>query len=394
MARVKIEKNISYDDIRDMYYVTLYYGTDSEGKIIKKTETFKKKRDAQNRLKEFEGAKLKNDVVLPRNDTLGSWLDYWMENVVKVNREKTTYAGYSFIIEKHIKPSLGDIKLQKVTPAILQSYYTEKQTKGDENGKAILSSNTVKKHHTLLKTALKFAHMQGAIHSNPADKVSPPKYVKPEISFYTVDDMKQLFELIDDEYVLKPAVYLAGILGLRREEIAGLKWINVDFDNKIVYIKEVRARADNEVVVKKTKNESSTRKLAMNGTLEIKLREILEAQKASNEFLGNSYIDSGYVVVNEYGKEINPGYLSSLFGRFVKKNNLPHITLHGLRHTIASIGNDAGLTMFEISKILGHSSPDVTGRVYMHVFDDSHIESMERIEDILYSQDVEKNVKI
>lgn len=379
MSRVKIEKNISYDDKRDMYYVTLYYGTDSKGKIIKKTETFKKKKEAQNRLKKFEGARLKDDVVLPRDETLGEWLDYWMENVVKINREKTTYAGYKFMIEKHIKPSLGDIKLQKITPAALQSYYTAKQTETDENGNPVLSSNTVKKHHTLLKTALKFAQMQGVINSNPADKVSPPKYVKPEISFYTVDNMKRLFELIDKEYVLKPAVFLAGTLGLRREEIAGLKWSNVDFDNRVIYIKEVRARAENEIVVKKTKNESSTRKLSMNGTLEHKLKEVLEAQKASSEFLGNAYRDSGYVVVNEYGEEINPGYLSSLFGKFVKKNDLPHITLHGLRHTIASIGNEAGLTMFEISKILGHSSPDVTGRVYMHMFDDTHIESMEKI---------------
>ncbi len=379
MARVKIEKNISYDDKRDMYYVTLYYGTDSEGGIVKKTETFKKKKEAQNRLKEFEGAKLKEDIVLPRDETLGEWLDYWMENVVKVNREKTTYAGYKFMIEKHIKPSLGNIKLQKVTPAALQAYYTAKQMEKDGNGEAVLSSNTVKKHHTLLKTALKFAHIQGAINSNPADKVSPPKYVKPEISFYTVDNMKQLFELIDKEYMLKPAVYLAGILGLRREEIAGLKWSNVDFDNRIIYIKEVRARAENEIVVKKTKNEASTRRLAMNGTMEQKLKEILEAQKASSEFLGNTYKGSGYVVVNEYGEEVNPGYLSTLFKRFIEVNDLPHITLHGLRHTIASIGNEAGLTMFEISKILGHSSPDVTGRVYMHMFDDTHIESMERI---------------
>lgn len=102
---------------------------------------------------------------------------------------------------------------------------------------------------------------------------------------------------------------------------------------------------------------------------------------ASSEFIGNAYKDSGYVVMNEYGVEIHPGYLSSLFGKFVKQNGLPHITLHGLRHTIASIGNEAGLTKFEISKILGHSSPDVTGRVYMHMFDDTHIESMDRIGD-------------
>ncbi|NLB77804.1 MAG: hypothetical protein GX796_02850 [Clostridiaceae bacterium] len=75
--------------------MTLNYGVDQKtGKRVKKTETFKSKKEAKERLVEFEGEKLKNHVVMPRNETLVEWLDYWMENVIKVNREKTTYAGY------------------------------------------------------------------------------------------------------------------------------------------------------------------------------------------------------------------------------------------------------------------------------------------------------------
>lgn len=384
MARLKICNNIAFDDERNLFYVTLNYGVDSSGKRVKKTETFLKKKDAQNRLIEFEGAKLKNDVVLPRDETIEEWLNYWMENVVKVNREKTTYAGYNYMVENHIIPELGKIKLQKLTPAMLQAYYTKKQNTKSEKGDKLLSSNTVKKHHTLLKSALKFAQMQSVISINAADKVSPPKYVKPDISFYKIEDLKKLFKLIETEYVLKPAVFLAGLLGLRREEIAGLKWENVDFEKKLIFVKEVRVRAGKEIVIKQTKNNSSTRKLAMNNILIEKLIEVKEVQNSINGFKKDiRYNKSGYVVVDEEGKEINPGYLSSTFGKFIDRNNLPHITLHGLRHTIASIGNDAGLTMFEVSKILGHSSPDVTGRIYMHMFDDTHVESMELIGDKL-----------
>ena len=89
------------------------------------------------------------------------------------------------------------------------------------------------------------------------------------------------------------------------------------------------------------------------------------------------------MVIDEKGSPINPGYLSTRFTKFVKKNKLPHITLHGLRHTIATLGNEVGLTLYDISKILGHSSTDTTGRIYMHVFDETHSEAINRINDFL-----------
>lgn len=382
MARKRVGNNISYDDKRDLYYVTLNYGVNQMGKRIKKTQTYKTKKEAKDRLVAFEAEKLQNNVVMPRSETLAEWLDYWMDNVVKINREKTTYAGYSFMIEKHIKPSLGKVKLQNLTPTMLQSYYTMKQSEKSENGKKPLSSNTVKKHHILLKTALKFAQMQGVIIANPADKVSPPQYVKPVISFYKTGDIKKLFKLIETDYILKPAVLLAGTLGLRRGEICGLKWSNVDFDNKVIYIIDTRVRVNNDIIDKKTKNITSNRKLAMSELLYEKLYEVKLQQNEMIKVKLNK-VDNEYVVIDENGGAINPGYLSSRFGKFIKNNRLPHITLHGLRHSIASIGNEVGLSVYDISKILGHSSTDTTSRIYMHAFDVTHRDGINRINDIL-----------
>lgn len=382
MARKRVSNNISYDDKRKLYYVTLNYGVDQAGKRIKKTVTYKSKKEAKERLVEFEGEKLRNDIIMPRNETLADWLDYWMDNVVKINREMTTYAGYNFIITKHIKPSIGKIKLQELTPAMLQFYYASKQTEKRENGEKALSSNTVKKHHILLKTALGFAVMQGVIAMNPVDKVSPPKYVRPKISYYNVDELKKLFRLVETDYILEPAVYLAGTLGLRRGEICGLKWSNVDFENKVIYIIDTRVRVNNDVQEKKTKNATSTRKLAMGELLYKKLYEI---KSKHNEKSKNNLKDKTheYVVIDENGEPINPGYLSARFAKFVKYNGIPHITLHGLRHSMASIGNEVGLTLYDISKMLGHGSADTTGRIYMHVFDDTHSEAINKINDIL-----------
>lgn len=392
MARKKTDiTNIAYDDIKKKYYVTLNYGYNDMGVQIKKTKTASTKTEAKQILRRFEADKIHGNLVIPRTDTLAEWLNYWMESVVMVNREKTTYAGYKFIIEKHITPKIGSIQLQKLTPQIIQRFYTEELNEVNDKGKPLLSSNTVRKHHTLLKTALNFAVHQDVLRTNPIDKVTPPKYIKPKISFYTVDSLKNLFNLVENDYVLKPTVYLAGYLGLRREEICGLRWKNICFENKIILIKEVRAMANTEIVTKGTKNSSSTRKLSFGEELELKLLEIKAEHKTNKKLFSSNNIDNldniniekDYVVTNELGKPIHPGYLSTLFGKFVKANNLPHITLHGLRHTIASVGNDAGLTLYDISKILGHSSPDVTGKIYTHLFDETQRNSISKIQDKL-----------
>jgi len=367
MARKTVEKNIYYDDVRKKYYVNLDYGM-VNGRRVKKTEVFERKGDAKRRLTEFQHQKNNDDYVVPKEDTLGEWLDYWLENVVKAKNEITTYESYKNIIS-YIKKDMGEIPLQKLTAKRCQQYYNDKMN-GVTGRK--LSSNTVKKHHTLLKTALKLAVRQDMIRRNPIEQVEPPKYVKPKVSYYTADEVRSLFRVVEDDMLLKPAVYLAALLGLRREEICGLKWTNVDLEGRKLYVSGARTVARSEVVEKDTKTESSHRTLFIDDFLYEKLLEIKKRQEGNRETFGDRYHESDYVAVDDLGRPINPGYLSSRFRKCVIANQLPHITLHGLRHSVASIANEAGATMFNISKMLGHSSPDVTGKVYTHLFDDTH----------------------
>ena len=373
MARKVIERNISYDDIRKKYYVNLDYGI-IDGKRKKKTEVFTKKSEAKRRLTEFQHQKNTTGVAAPSDDTLADWLDYWLENIVKINNEVTTYESYKNII-KYLKADMGGIKLQKLTARRIQQYYNDR-IQGKDGTK--LSGNTVKKHHTLLKTALKLAVKQGIIYKNPADMAEPPKYTKPEISVYSVKEIKQLFGVVEDDIILKTAVSLA-LLGLRREEICGLKWSNVDFATKEIHIIEAKTIAGSDVIEKSTKNSSSNRTLYMDDYLCQILSEIKQQQIENKNFLGDRYNENDYVEVDETGKTVNPGYLSSRFRKCIVTNELPHITLHGLRHSVASITNEAGVTLFNISKMLGHSSPDVTGKVYTHLFDETNKEAFGKI---------------
>lgn len=373
MARKRVERNISFDDARNKFYVNLDFGVDpATGKQIKKLKTFSKITQARAALRKHEAARDAGSVVLPKDTTVAQWLDRWMNDVVRLNRASTTAYAYQNIITAHIVPSLGTIPLQKLTPQHLQEYYAHLiRDKG-------LSSNTARKHHDLLNTALKLAVRQGVILSNPADRVEAPKVKRPEIHFYDMDHLRQLLQLCYNTR-LEVMIKLAGLLGLRREEILGLTWSCVDFEHKVIHIKSVRTAAGKSIVVKEPKTDTSRRTLHMPTDLEGALRREQARQKSYRDYLGKGYCDEGYVVAHEDGRPMRPNYASELFVDFVRKQGLPSLTLHGLRHSFASIANAKGIPMYDIGKALGHSSPSTTSKVYTHLLDRDHRELLERM---------------
>lgn len=371
MARKIVEKNISYDSGKNLYYVNMDYGKDEVGKRIKKTRTYHSKSEAKTALKEFEANKTKKQLVIPKKTTLEEWLTYWMDNIVKPNRQKTTYHFYKGMIDKYTIPLLGTIPIQELKPQQIQKYYTSLAKKH-------LSSNTIRKHHDMLHLVLGVAVKQEMLLQNPVDKVEVPQKQQHEAKFYTPESLMKLYQLVENTN-LEIAVKLAGMLGLRREELCGLKWENVDFENKKIRICEARTIAGTEIIDKDTKNQSSNRTLAMPNDIADFLTKEKAKQEKDRKFFGDHYEDSGYVVVRDDGKPYRPNYLSERFKKVINDNELPKITLHGLRHTFASVANSMGITLFEIGKVLGHSTPSTTGKIYTHMFYDTHQDTLDKV---------------
>lgn len=373
MARKKVERNISYDDVRKKYYVNLDFGLDPEtGKQVKKTKTFDKITEARAALRQHEAARDAGQIVFPKEITVAQWLNSWMNDVIKLTRQETTVYAYQGMIDNHIIPALGDVPLQRLTPAHLQRYYADKIR---ESG---ISSNTVRKHHDLMNAAFKVAVKQGLLLSNPASRVEPPKIKRPEIHYYSLEQFQMLLRLSEGTR-LEVLIKLAGLLGLRREEIMGLTWDHIDFEHKIIKIVEARTMAGNQVITKDPKTATSTRTLHMRPDIEDVLLREQEKQQSYKEALGESYQDSGYVFTHEDGRPVRPNYASELFTKFVKDNGLPPLTLHGLRHSFASIANAKGISMYDIGKALGHSSPATTSKIYTHLLDPDHKEMLEKM---------------
>ena len=381
MARKAVERNIAYDDQRKLYYVSMELGRDESGKRIKQYRTFPTLAAARNGLRDFhagvEREREQARKLAPAQELdLSHWLEYWMDSIVRPNRAETTVYAYQKIIDNHIDPALGTVPLKKLTPKMVQEYYTETQR---ANG---LSSNTMRRHHDLLSSALRSAVRQDVIPASPMERVEPPRVRTTESYFYNNQELKLLYQKIEGN-ILELAVKLAGSLGMRREEICGLKWENVDLQRHLVLIREARTAYGATIVQKETKNRSSVRTLYLPDEVYLLLEQEQARQQQERCLQSPTYNPTDHVILDAKGVPYSPNALSLAFTRFVKKNDLPRLTFHGLRHTFATIASCQGASLFDIGKALGHSTPATTGRIYTHLVDRTHEELVQRVSDAL-----------
>ena len=371
MARKTIERNISYDQNRKLFYVCLNYGSGPDGRRQKRYATFPTLAQARRALSAFEGEREVHPVIPPQDMTLAQWLDLWLREIIIPNRAETTAYSYQKTVDNHLIPALGGIRLQKLKPLHIQQYYSSQLQRG-------LSPNTVRRHHDLLAAALRMAVQQEVLYASPTDRVEPPKTVQPQARFYSPEELKRLFAAAEGSW-LELIVRLAACLGLRREEICGLRWDSVDFELQRIHIREARTTAGGTIVHKETKNRSSTRVLYMNPELAALLRREQLRQADNRRRFGDRYVESGLVAVDDRGGPYSPNAVSQGFSRLIRTHGLPKLTLHGLRHTFATVASAQGAPLFEIGKALGHATPATTGRIYTHLLDQTHAATINRV---------------
>ena len=162
-----------------------------------------------------------------------------------------------------------------------------------------------------------------------------------------MEDLQRLLRLAEGTR-LDILIKLAGLLGLRREEIVGLQWKHVDLAARKLEICSVRTSAGSQVITKEPKTSSSRRTLHIPDILAEALIRQKKHQEDCKAYLEDAYVDSGYVFTYEDGRPMRPNYASELFTSFIAQNHLPPLTLHGLRHSFASIASAKGIPMYDI----------------------------------------------
>lgn len=318
MSRKTLQKNLSYDDQRRLYYVTAYDG----GR--RHTRTFRRYEDAVAALypgTAAQGTPQRKTPPPERNTTLGQWLDWWLAEDVGPNRAASTAYGYRNMARCHLLPALGGVPLQALTTLQIQVYLYQKLSEG-------LSPNTVAKHYTMLHTALRRAAALALLEKNPMEKVTPPQKRPQKYTFYSPEQLRILFRAAEGT-MLELAVKLAAYLGLRRSEIAGLT------DLLAVLDRAWKTRRSDD----------------------------------PDEF----------VLLRPDGIPPRPDLLTNQMDQLVRRHHLPKITLHGLRHSFASIANSQSVPMHDISHALGHSSISITSSIYTHLFDETECKTIQAV---------------
>lgn len=301
------------------------------------------------------------------NTLLADYIRYWL-TIVQRKVDEVTYQGYESLARVHILPYFDHLgtKLQETTLAVLQTYIDEKQKNGRKDGKGGLSARSLRLHKNILHQSLDEAVKSGLLPSNPCQFLILPKTERHEASYYTAQQLQQLFDALRDE-PLYPLVKITALYGLRRSELLGLKWDSIDFEAGTLTIRHTVSKVTKVVEKDKTKNASSYRSFP----LLPEARQIFQAAKfAENQnrrLFGKEYQENEYVFKWPDGHPYSPDYVTDKFSALLKKNELPHIRFHELRHSCASLLINNDFSLKDVQEWMGHADIKMTANIYGHL---------------------------
>lgn len=235
-------------------------------------------------------------------------------------------------------------------------------------GKTALSDKTISEHHRLLSSMLTTAVQWQIIPSNPCNRVKPPRVKRKEAAAYDEKQTAELIRYLQDEPIkYHAAIMLILYTGLRRGELCGLEWPDIDLQKGIVNInKAVLYSPDRGIYEDTTKNKSSERLVKIPEDMVDLLKQYRTEQLKTRLMLGDLWQDSGKVFTANSGGIMNPDTLTSWFAKFIKRHGLPNAHIHTLRHTSATLLIAGGVDVATISKRLGHADKTTTLNIYAH----------------------------
>ena len=335
---------------------------DGTGKRRLVSETVKgSKKEAETVLRERLAAAESGGYVSRRKETLGRFMESWLTDYAATHTTPKTMMGYKGNVSRYIIPFLGGVTIQSLTPRHVQRLHRWMLDKG-------LSNQSVLHVHRVLSEALKHAVAWGIITKNPAASVSPPRPEPKEVAVWDMESIRKFMQ-VSQENPFRDAFMLALYTGMRRSEIAGLRWEGVDFPASTIRVTETLQRVTGHgLIAGQPKSKTSRRALDIGQPAVDLLHTVRGRQLALQAELGDLYQNAaGYVFTNEMGKPIDSDRLSREFRKMVRTTGLPPATLHSLRHCHASLMLADGASIKTIAERLGHSNPALTLSVYSHL---------------------------
>lgn len=248
-----------------------------------------------------------------------------------------------------------------------------------------LSAKTALHHHRLISAILSTAVQWQVLFSNPCDRVKPPQTGKPAPRYLDEKEAARLLSLLEGESVQnRTMIKLLLYTGFRRGELLGLEWKDIDFDNHLIYVRRSSLYLpDKGIYADKTKNETSERVIKVQADAFPMLQEFRHWQIEQRLSAGDRWKDSGRLFTTWDGSPLHPDVLSGWFHEFVKKNGLPDISVHSLRHTNATLLIAARIPITTVADRLGHANASTTAKIYAHAIKTADEAAVDVLENIL-----------
>jgi integrase len=346
-------------------------------------------------------ATAERDAVLARSReecttqtwTVARFVRYWLS--IKTRVRPSTLRSYTEHVENYLIPYLGSTRLGELTGRQVQAMFAELVTRETRSGRPIAAS-TLHRIRATLRAALNAAIREGLIRDNPARFIELPDPRRPQAQVWTTNRVRE-WERTGERFPV--AVWTAELLahfldfvagdrlfamwwlvalrGLRRGELAGLRWIDIDLDEGVIMISQQRITFGNVTTVGPPKTRASRRVIALDRHTVRVLREHQRRQQKERLEAGEAWVESGYVFTKPDGTPLNPDHLTRRFRYLVRKSGLPPVRLHDLRHGAATLAQAAGADLKSVQEQLGHSSIVLTADTYTSVLMIMHMRNAE-----------------
>jgi integrase len=316
--------------------------------------------EVRRKLTEAMANRDKGLIYHDENLTVAEYLDRWLADSVYGSVRASTFSRDKYLVANHIKPTLGRLKLKNLNALQVQSLYRERLVSG-------LSGSTVQKIHHVLHKALAQAVRWNLIPRNPADNAKAPTPTPKEMRPLSASEARKLLEAADGNRL--EALYVLAIhTGMRRGELLGLKWADVDLENTTIRVRRTLTRKGTGYVLGEPKTKQSRRTIRLTEKAVQTLRSH-QARRAQEKLrVGELYQDQGLVFAGQGGSFINPSNLRQRsFAPLLKHAGLPRITFHDLRHTCASLLFQKNVHPKVVQELLGHASVAITLDTYSHM---------------------------
>ncbi|WP_371655528.1 MULTISPECIES: tyrosine-type recombinase/integrase [unclassified Streptomyces] len=293
---------------------------------------------------------------------LGAYLDYWLAEVVKPNLRLSTYERYESGVRLYLKPGLGANMLTRLSVPIVQTFMNERLAAG-------MSVRSVQILREILRSALTRAHEEELVSRNVARFVKLKQRERDDIQPWTVEEAKRFLEAARAD-PLYPMFVLLVLYGLRRGEVLGLRWQDVDFEGSVLRIRQQVQRVGGALQQGPVKTKAGRRDLPL---LNLAC-EVLKTREHSRDRLA---------FTTRTGQPIEPRNFVRSFQRICERYEIRRITVHQVRHTTATLLKDLGVPARDAQLILGHSDISITQQIYQHDNMAGRREALGRVEAVL-----------